>query len=293
MNRIPVCWDPRQVGPVSELYRAYADVPRLAVEAFAASGLPVEVKGGWEPASAEDLELAHDARFVRRVLEGSETNGFGNENPAVAEAARWECGSMLAAAREAIDSGGAAMSPSRGFHHATYDAAWNFCTFNGLVVAARRLKAEGRTRRVGILDFDCHWGNGTDDLIERLGLDWIVHWSFGRFKREVRRGIGWDAWLEGLEDELEGRFASCDLMLYQAGADPHIEDRFGGELTADQMRLRDRAVFRWARSRGVPVAWNLAGGYQEPAAKVAALHLATMEECAEQLRAVLDPRAVP
>ncbi len=45
------------------------------------------------------------------------------------------------------------------------------------------------------------------------------------------------------------------------------------------MRLRDRAVFRWAASRGVPVAWNLAGGYQDPPSRVVDLHRITLEEC--------------
>ena len=45
------------------------------------------------------------------------------------------------------------------------------------------------------------------------------------------------------------------------------------------MRQRDRIVFEAAKSAGVPLAWNLAGGYQVPVWKVGALHVATMEEC--------------
>lgn len=279
MERLRMHWDPRQVGPVSESYAPYASIPRLTLEAFFQSGLPVEVVGGWPPATPEELTLAHDPEHVRKVLEGRDTNGFGNEDPAVARAALWEAGSFLSAAFDAARSGDPAFSPSQGFHHATWGECWNFCTFNGLVVAALRLREEGLARRVGILDFDCHWGNGTDDILERLGLDWIVHWSFGKFKRTVRRGIGWDAWIEGLPGELETRFADCGILFYQAGADPHIEDRFGGELTTEQMRLRDRAVFRWAAARGVPVAWNLAGGYQDPPSKVVDLHRITLDEC--------------
>lgn len=69
-----------------------------------------------------------------------------------------------------------------------------------------------------------------------------IHWSFGKFKHLVRQGIGWDAWLVGLPEDLATRFTGCDILLYQAGADPHIDDRFGGELGTEQMRLRDRAI---------------------------------------------------
>jgi acetoin utilization deacetylase AcuC-like enzyme len=279
VERIGIHWDPRQLGPVPDSYAFYASIPRLTVEAFQSSGLPVEVVGGWNPASLEELALAHDPEHVLKVLEGRDTNGFGNENPTVAEAACWEVGSFLSAAFEAARSGRNSISPSRGFHHATWGECWNFCTFNGLIVTALRLRDEGLVRKVGILDFDCHWGNGTDDILERLKPDWIVHWSFGKFKRIVRLGIGWDAWLAGLAGELESRFAGCDILLYQAGADPHIDDRFGGELGTEQMRLRDRTVFRWAESHKIPVAWNLAGGYQEPVSRIVDIHRITLQEC--------------
>lgn len=73
-----------------------------------------------------------------------------------------------------------------------------------------------------------------------------------------------------------------DLVLYQAGADTHVDDPMGGLLTTEQMRERDRGVFAATRALGIPVAWNLAGGYQvEPDGsipRVIALHLNTFEE---------------
>jgi acetoin utilization deacetylase AcuC-like enzyme len=75
------------------------------------------------------------------------------------------------------------------------------------------------------------------------------------------------------------RFADCDLLLYQAGADPHVDDPLGGWLTTAQLRERDRRVFSGCRAAGLPVAWNLAGGYQSPLSKVIAIHDHTMLEC--------------
>jgi len=42
---------------------------------------------------------------------------------------------------------------------------------------------------------------------------------------------------------------------------------------------RDRIVFTAALASGTPLAWNLAGGYQEPLSKVIELHVNTMREC--------------
>lgn len=52
----------------------------------------------------------------------------------------------------------------------------------------------------------------------------------------------------------------------------------GGVFTTAGYRQRDRLVFAAAARAGVPVVWNLAGGYQSPLGKVLALHAITMEE---------------
>ncbi len=79
--------------------------------------------------------------------------------------------------------------------------------------------------------------------------------------------------------ELEEKFSECDLLFYQAGADPHEADYLGGYLSSEQLRARDEAVFAYARRSGKPIAWNLAGGYQSPLREVIELHLATLGEC--------------
>jgi acetoin utilization deacetylase AcuC-like enzyme len=49
-------------------------------------------------------------------------------------------------------------------HHATADRAMGFCLFNNVAIAARQLQAHGAARRVLIVDWDAHHGNGTQDL---------------------------------------------------------------------------------------------------------------------------------
>lgn len=49
-------------------------------------------------------------------------------------------------------------------HHATRKAAMGFCFFNNVAVAAAHAMQEYGLRRVAILDFDVHHGNGTEDI---------------------------------------------------------------------------------------------------------------------------------
>jgi acetoin utilization deacetylase AcuC-like enzyme len=273
-------YDPRQNAADNESFSPSAGKPAAFVEA-ALARFPgrVTVAGGFSPLSAQELALAHDRAHVDGILECRAPNGFGNLLPSVAASLPWTTGSFAAAARAAAREGGAACSPTSGFHHADYSSSMGFCTFNGLAIAAILLHGEGLARRIGIADFDAHYGNGTAGIIDRLGLDYVVNYSLGAFIGDFGDPSRADAWIAGLEAELESRFEGCDLIFYQAGADPHLADPLGGYLSSEQLRLRDRAVFRYARRSGKPIAWNLAGGYQEPLSKVLELHLATVGEC--------------
>ena len=164
---------------------------------------------------------------------------------------------MLDAARSAVQNRSVAVAPCSGFHHAGWDYADGYCTFNGLMITALALKTERAVARVGILDFDHHYGDGTAAIIERLGLDWVVHYSAGAVYADAHQAAGFLAAIPDIGHAMAG----CDVVLYQAGADPHIDDPLGGWLTTEQLRLRDRIVFETLAQMQIPVAWNLAGGY--------------------------------
>jgi acetoin utilization deacetylase AcuC-like enzyme len=228
-----------------------------------------------DPVSIDQLSLVHDREFVEGVLSCQLKNGFWNRDRDVARSLPYTSGSMLSAAREAVRNGRVAVAPCSGFHHAGWNIAHGYCTFNGLMVAASVLKSENSVDTVGIIDFDLHYGDGTDDIIDRLGIDWVKHFSAGEVFSHA-----WQAeeFLNSIP-KIVNQMAGCDLVLYQAGADPHIEDPMGGWLTTDQMKMRDRIIFEILDKLKVPVAWNLAGGYQTPLRKVLDIHDNTMEEC--------------
>lgn len=237
-------------------YSPSAGKPALVVESWRMLGIPMEVCAP-VPVSREQLLLAHSEAFVDGVLEGRLSNGFGNRSLEVAASLPYTCGSMLSAAEQALINGKGAVAPCSGFHHAGYDFGGGFCTFNGLMVTALSLLQRQKVKRVAILDLDMHYGNGTQDIIDTLGVsEQVKHWSrsFSPSKAEQ--------FLCSLPEQVKALCQDCDVLLYQAGADSHCNDPLGGYLTTEQMLRRDELVFKTARELNIPVAWNLAGGYQ-------------------------------
>ncbi|MGO9267793.1 MAG: histone deacetylase [Candidatus Binataceae bacterium] len=274
VQRIPVFYSEHMLADAGS-FSPSASKPRHVLATWQKAGLPISVHSV-NPASEMDLCLAHDPEYVRGVLDGKLPNGFDNTSSEVARSLPYTTGAMIAAARAALE-GGCACAPVSGFHHAQYSSAGGYCTFNGLVIAAQKLLGEGAVRRVLILDCDMHFGDGTDGILARLGLARsITNATFGRwFHQPAHAG----SYLLRLRETVAG-FDAFDLVLYQAGADVHVDDPLGGVLTTEQMIERDQIVFEAARAIEVPIAWNLAGGYQTPLAKVVELHVNTMRECA-------------
>ena len=275
MKAVPVFYSPAMCA-VSESFSPSAAKPVAVVEAWGKMGIPLEILEPL-PLTRAELYLAHDKDFVDGVLDFRLMNGFGNYSPAVAASLPYTSGSMYEAVVEAMMNGVGAVSPTSGFHHAGYDFAGGFCTFNGLMIAAMMCP----TLDIGILDFDCHHGNGTVDIIGHFKMqDRITHYSFGRCKGH--------RFLPNLEDIVRG-FESCDVVIYQAAQDPHVDDPLGGYLTTEELFERDRIVFRTLREMGVPVAWNLAGGYTDPLSTVINGHCNTMKAFAEFMLDDLTP----
>jgi acetoin utilization deacetylase AcuC-like enzyme len=252
---IPVFYSPRMVADAGS-YSPSAGKPAQVVESWHATGIAMHITAP-QPVSRRQLLRAHDAAYVDGVLGCTAPNGFGNRSAQVAESLPYTCGAMLDACRAALANGVGAVAPCSGFHHAGHAFGGGFCTFNGLMVAATDLLTSGTVRRVGILDLDMHWGNGTQDILDRLGLGPQVAHLSRSYRPEAA-----ERFLQGLAANMQALFADCQLLIYQAGADSHIDDPLGGYLNTDQMQRRDHIVFDTCRQMQLPVAWNLAGGYQ-------------------------------
>jgi len=81
-------------------------------------------------------------------------------------AARRAAGAAIAATDAVmageIDNAFCAVRPPG--HHATHDQAMGFCLFNNIAIAARHALEHHGLKRVAIVDFDVHHGNGTEDI---------------------------------------------------------------------------------------------------------------------------------
>jgi acetoin utilization deacetylase AcuC-like enzyme len=246
-----------------------------------------------EPMPRAWIEAVHDPDYVEQVLscrvppEKERRIGFP-VTERVARRAELSPGGTWLAARIALKIGYAA-NAAGGSHHALYDTGAGYCVFNDLAVAAHRLIAEGDARRILIVDLDVHQGDGTAALT--AGRDDIVTFSMHGEKnfpaRKARSdldigladGTGDTAYLSALAQHLPGLIVDVrpDLILYQAGVDPHGDDRLGRlALTDAGLEARDRYVMERAMAAGVPLASVLGGGYGQDRMAVAHRHAASM-----------------
>lgn len=253
--------------------------PKIVSQALLETAWPLELVAP-EPTAVNDVCRVHDPAFVDDVLLLRRPNGFGSLSHSVARSVLYTCGACYGSALVALTEGISA-SLTSGFHHAGPKAVRGFCTFNGLMVTAAQLLAEERVSRLAIIDCDYHYGNGTQAIIDAHALaDRVLHVSFGEWFRKPEQAADYLATVAGLRARFEA--FRPDLILYQAGADPHIDDPFGGLLTTAQMRTRDEMLFSMARELSIPLTWNLAGGYQMESdgsiPRVVQLHLNTFEE---------------
>ena len=195
--------------------------PREVVNSWLRRFPVIEIVGP-EAVSVEQICLAHAPHYVRGIFSFKRANGFGNHLPEVAASLPWTSGAMLKAARVALIEG-CAVAPVAGFHHACHEQGGGYCTFNGLMITALVLHGEGAVKRVGILDFDQHYGNGTSDIIRELGLDWVEHYSSGAWWDRVDQA---ESFLEKIPEIMQR---------FEAALADHAPGRFGnsGENAAD------------------------------------------------------------
>ncbi|MEZ5859823.1 MAG: histone deacetylase [Geminicoccaceae bacterium] len=251
-----------------------------------------------EPVGPADLALAHEPAYVAAVLGQrlgpAELRRLGLPlTAAVVARSRAAVGGTLLTARLAL-AHGLACNTAGGSHHAFAGFGAGFCVFNDVAVAARVLLAEGAVRRVMVIDLDVHQGDGTAAI---LGSDpalftLSVHCrtNFPARKERSTRDLALDpetgdqAYLAALGPLAEAALDGFrpDLVFYNAGVDPHIDDRLGRLALTDQgLAARDAAVLEACRRRGLPLAVVVGGGYAEDVATVAARHALLHEVAAE------------
>lgn len=242
-----------------------------------------------EPADDALLQLAHTPDYVRRFTEGDldaaavRRQGFP-WSPALVTRSRTAVGGTRHTAELALEHG-LACHLAGGTHHAHADFGSGYCLLNDLAVTAAWAVESGRARRVLIVDCDVHQGDGTatifgnDDRVFTLSLHAQSNFPARKARSDLDvalpRGTGDAGYLQALNQALSQVLLAqaFDLVLYDAGADVHAEDRLGHlELSDTGMAQRDRTVITTCLQRGLPVACVIGGGYDRDVPRLARRH---------------------
>ena len=253
------------------------------------------------PAPASWLQLAHDAAYVDQVLTQTvpadleRRIGF-KMTAHVAQRSRCAVAGTALAARLALEHG-AACNTAGGSHHAFPDGGAGFCVFNDVAVAARLLLAEGAVRRVLVIDLDVHQGDGTamifsdDPRVFTLSVHCQDNWPRRKAVSDrdvgLAKGTGDEVYLAAVRDAVEEALEAArpDLVFFNAGVDPHRDDRLGLlELSDAGLASREAFVFEAVLRRGIAIVGVLGGGYSRDLDALARRHAMLHQAGAAALR---------
>jgi acetoin utilization deacetylase AcuC-like enzyme len=254
------------------------------------------------PDAATDAELlrVHRPEYLKKVVSGTLTDREVRRiglpwSPELVERSRRSVGGTIEACRSALLDG-VAVSLSGGTHHAFPDHGAGYCIFNDVAVAVRAMQAEGRARRIVVVDCDVHQGDGTaaifagDSSVFTFSIhgakNFPLHKEHSDLDVELPDATGDADYLNALEIGLERSLAlACaDLAIYLAGADPFVNDTLGRlALSQEGLAARDRLVLDQCRAAGLPVAVVMGGGYAKNIQDTVAIQLETVRIATEMV----------
>ncbi len=236
-----------------------------------------------EKAGIEDLRLIHTEGHINSILR----NGEGYLDPDTyitkdsPEAALYAVGAVKRAIDEIVEGRlkrvFCAIRPPG--HHATATRAMGFCLFNNVAIGARYAQKRG-LKKIFIIDFDVHHGNGTQDIFYEDGTVFYFsthqypHYPGTGSEREKGSGEGegttYNIPMPAGAGDREYREAygtllpplikgfSPDLILVSAGYDLHESDPLASlRVSNEGIRFIVRAIIE----QGLPTVFCLEGGY--------------------------------
>ncbi|MGQ4911997.1 MAG: histone deacetylase family protein [Candidatus Thorarchaeota archaeon] len=233
--------------------QGFLDIP--SVKILAPTQLPLDL-----------LSRVHSTGYLRQVKEISKT-GVGDidiDTPGfrgIFEHARTTSGATVTGV-EAVVNGTVNhfISPTGGFHHATYERGGGFCIFNDVAASVFRLRDLG-FQRILIADFDVHHGNGTqqyfynDADVMQISFHEDPEWMFPHdgYIKDIGSGdgTGYNINMPFPMDSCDGvyryafdelvpplvDFYQPDFIIFLPGIDAHYRDRLAHlNLTTDMLR---------------------------------------------------------
>ena len=275
-----------------------------------ATGLDVALDYRDAPAATlEQIERAHTTHYVTelrdrlvQIEESGEPRALDPDTvacPGTWRAALRAAGAAVAATDDVIDGRAqnafCAVRPPG--HHATRDETMGFCFFNNVAIAARHALDVRGLKRVAIIDFDVHHGNGTEDIVagdERVLMCSFFQHPLYPYSGAVPKGTNMvnvpvAPYTRGpeLRETLQAMWLPAleafrpEMVFISAGFDAHREDDLGqlGLVEADYEWITRQIVAVAARHGGGRIVSCLEGGYHLDAlARSVAAHLRVLAD---------------
>jgi len=255
------------------------------LEAISRAELGVEPRQA-DPAPAELIAQAHDPAYVA-MLDRAASAGGGHLDPDTyltadsMAAARTAAGAVVDGVTRVLDGRArhafAIVRPPG--HHAERAQAMGFCLINNVAVGVHAARSRG-VRRIAIVDFDVHHGNGTQhsfshdpELLYVSSHQYPFYPGTGSTREQSEHlvnlplpaGTSDVAFLQAYEQRVDPavqRFRP-ELILVSAGFDAHARDPLAGlELSTDAYRRLAEMIAGWSdQHSGGRSVWTLEGGY--------------------------------
>ena len=244
------------------------------------------------PATPEEVALIHDPAHIGRVASTAQKEhfAFDADTPVCSQSyatALLATGGLLtvleAVMTREVDNGFALVRPPG--HHAERNRAMGFCLFNSAAVGAQYLRERFGLRRVLVMDWDLHHGNGTQhSFFDDPGVLYVSTHQYPYYPgtgaaEEAGQGqgegytvnlpipAGWgdreyQELFQGVVDPICRQF-DPQFVLISAGFDAHARDPLGGlEVTEEGFTTMARTLLRVARDHAQGrCAAILEGGY--------------------------------
>lgn len=253
--------------------------------AMEAAHLVPDIRVPEVPARLDDLLRCHAEEHIGLVQRYCSSGEDFHDPDTVMGPGSWEAallgaGGAIEAARlvQAGDADVAFCATRPPGHHAERNRVMGFCLLNNIAIAARWLRSEAGVRRVAILDWDVHHGNGTQDIT--YNDDSIYYASIHehplypgtghpseRGKNNTNLNIcmpaarGPEAWMDAIEKEILPEFERFDpeILLISCGCDGHRMDPLANQrLESETFGAMTQAVKHVANGKIVSL---LEGGY--------------------------------